>query len=670
MSQIDRINGLIGSIAVKAPCRVATTANITLSGEQAIDGVSVVADDRVLVKNQTITSENGIYDVSATAWVRSPDFNGARDVVKGTIVRITEGTANQDLAYEVTSSGINIGTSALVFGAVNFPFSSDVVQSYANIAALRVITTAPAITLAKAKGYYTDGDGGGGDFYWDASSTETDNGGTIIKATAIAVGRWKRPETTKITARKFGSKGDGSTNDDTTMQAFLDYGKDTGATLYIENGEYILTALSYTPSSSQRPLNLIGEGALRAGEPEQDLAESRKRGVIFHFSTISGSSVGFDIGNGAANFQGLYMENIYILGQTQQNVASPTDNTIGLKVDNAPESIFRNVHCSRFNEAWFLEDMWASTLYNCSGVRSYMPIKFGTGANAIRFYAWKSHTCYWAGEITDSSAGITFSEPWFEILTNGFLINNGTNAVNGITFIQPHCENITNECFLLGYGRDRTTEATGDIASVHIIGGYYNSVGNTKLKVSASASRDIIIYGEMGNFDESSIGGTFEHVKLVRSERSDQNHSGGPYLQDFYGFSTGVADNTLTDLLTIELPDGDCSFQIDVSSSGITSLGSFTATTQGVIACGRKSASSNAYATYTETVAAVKADSGVGQSYAGVFVLSISLSTKFITLKITADNNQSQSSEIVTRLKSFGSARGRGSVRKLVFADA
>jgi len=49
----DRINGLVGGIAFKAPCRAATTANIALDGEQTIDGVSIVDGDRVLVKEQT-----------------------------------------------------------------------------------------------------------------------------------------------------------------------------------------------------------------------------------------------------------------------------------------------------------------------------------------------------------------------------------------------------------------------------------------------------------------------------------------------------------------------------------------------------------------------------------------------------------------------------------------
>lgn len=112
----DRLAGLTTSVAVKAPCRVATTANITLSGEQTIDGVAVVADDRVLVKDQTTASQNGIYTVSTTSWARALDFDGERDCVKGTTVKIVEGTVSTSNWYNVTSNNpITIGTSDITW---------------------------------------------------------------------------------------------------------------------------------------------------------------------------------------------------------------------------------------------------------------------------------------------------------------------------------------------------------------------------------------------------------------------------------------------------------------------------------------------------------------------------------------------------------------------------
>ena len=123
----DRIGGASSSLAFKAPCRVATTANITLSGLQTIDGVTLVEDDRVLVKNQSTQTQNGIYKARANrAWVRTLDFDGNSDVVKGTRVYVHSGdTAGGE--YEVTTaSPVVIDTSSITFSVT---LASDLTQA-------------------------------------------------------------------------------------------------------------------------------------------------------------------------------------------------------------------------------------------------------------------------------------------------------------------------------------------------------------------------------------------------------------------------------------------------------------------------------------------------------------------------------------------------------------
>lgn len=110
----QRLTGLNAAAAIKAPVRVATTANITLSGEQTVDGVAVVADDRVLVKNQTTAAENGLYLCKTTAWARAKDFDGALDAVVGTLVFVTSGTTNGNTFWRVTAIG-TIGTDTVSF---------------------------------------------------------------------------------------------------------------------------------------------------------------------------------------------------------------------------------------------------------------------------------------------------------------------------------------------------------------------------------------------------------------------------------------------------------------------------------------------------------------------------------------------------------------------------
>lgn len=101
---------------VKDSVRVATTANITLSGTQTIDGIAVVAGDRVLVKNQTTGSANGIYVVAAGAWTRSTDANTNAKVTAGMFTFVEQGTTNADSGWVLsTPNPITLGTTALTF---------------------------------------------------------------------------------------------------------------------------------------------------------------------------------------------------------------------------------------------------------------------------------------------------------------------------------------------------------------------------------------------------------------------------------------------------------------------------------------------------------------------------------------------------------------------------
>ena len=125
---IDRIAGLSTAVAVKAPCRCATTANVTLEGLQTVDGVVLVANDRVLVKNQSASSENGIYVASSSAWTRALDFDGRRDAVTGTLVYVNAGSANSDSFWHVSTAGDPNPGDAMAFARSNMSLAG--VSSY------------------------------------------------------------------------------------------------------------------------------------------------------------------------------------------------------------------------------------------------------------------------------------------------------------------------------------------------------------------------------------------------------------------------------------------------------------------------------------------------------------------------------------------------------------
>jgi hypothetical protein len=86
-------------------CRVATTTNISLVvPPSSIDGIVLADNDRILVKNQTIKSENGIYVVSdskTNVWIRSNDLKQSVDLVPQLSLTVTEGSINQNLMYRI-----------------------------------------------------------------------------------------------------------------------------------------------------------------------------------------------------------------------------------------------------------------------------------------------------------------------------------------------------------------------------------------------------------------------------------------------------------------------------------------------------------------------------------------------------------------------------------------
>jgi hypothetical protein len=99
----------------KASCLAATTANITLSGAQTIDGVSVVAGNRVLVKDQTAPEDNGIYLCASGAWTRTTDA-ATFDSLVSAFTFIEQGSVNADAGFVCTAdAGGTIGTTAIPF---------------------------------------------------------------------------------------------------------------------------------------------------------------------------------------------------------------------------------------------------------------------------------------------------------------------------------------------------------------------------------------------------------------------------------------------------------------------------------------------------------------------------------------------------------------------------
>ena len=103
----------------KDSVRVASTANVTVSGPgAAIDGITLSSGDRVLLKNQSTASQNGIYvfNGAASALTRATDADANAEVTSGMFVFVEEGTVNADQGFVLTTDGtITVGSTSLSF---------------------------------------------------------------------------------------------------------------------------------------------------------------------------------------------------------------------------------------------------------------------------------------------------------------------------------------------------------------------------------------------------------------------------------------------------------------------------------------------------------------------------------------------------------------------------
>lgn len=176
-AQLDQVSDLAtaaaSGVTIKSPVKAASTTNITLSGEQTVDGVALTTGDRVLVAGQTASAENGIYVVSASSWSRSTDADDDGELAPGTIVSIVAGTGEGDTIWGLISdSDIVIGTtsqtwSRLVGGTSGFTTAGNGLTSSGTTVSVQAgngiiadgssTRVDPAIVARKATGIVPDG---------------------------------------------------------------------------------------------------------------------------------------------------------------------------------------------------------------------------------------------------------------------------------------------------------------------------------------------------------------------------------------------------------------------------------------------------------------------------------------------------------------------------------
>ncbi len=115
----DAITVAVNRLDNKQSVRVATTANLALSGTPTVDGIALSVGDRILVKNQDTASQNGLYLVAAGTWSRAMDADASSEVTPGLTVYVEQGTAQADTIWKlITDAPITLGATALAFADI------------------------------------------------------------------------------------------------------------------------------------------------------------------------------------------------------------------------------------------------------------------------------------------------------------------------------------------------------------------------------------------------------------------------------------------------------------------------------------------------------------------------------------------------------------------------
>jgi hypothetical protein len=230
----DRLNGTQAGLAIKAPVKAVTSGALTLSGEQTVNSVAVVEGDRVLVKDQSDKTTNGIYVVSMSAWQRAADFDGNRDVAEGALVVVHNDIALGVLYQLTTANPVVFGTSN-----ITFTLSDDPTITYPQTAAEVHASVTPSHTN------YPQGD-----------------------------------------VRRYGAVLDGSTSDATALQAALN----VGGTVYIPPGAHGLALASASlPLTLHSNTALIGDGPRSSKIIVKGSKKAREFvGTNIHDFTVSG----------------------------------------------------------------------------------------------------------------------------------------------------------------------------------------------------------------------------------------------------------------------------------------------------------------------------------------------------------------------------------------------
>lgn len=309
---------------------------VTIPATTAGDKVTLVSD--IVEERQTDYQNNGDFRPDTV----NEDFDRVVSISKQTSDFANRGLTFQKSEQDVSGLTLQAPQANYLLqwndtatGTTNYPVTATAETNHvSSIAALRLIDISGYANgdTIDVLGYYLNGDSGGGRFFWDSTSTETDNNGTIIQVTGVATGRFKRPETYIITPYMFGALGDGTTDDTTALINSYTYAKSLDIwkrpALYLGSGEFKTTGgLAWDGS-----IPVYGNGPektviMKSGSYNTITIEGDQCDISdFTVSTTTGAIIGGDTGNGlwVSSHNLSSLRNVHVLYQGGNGVVLKT----------------------------------------------------------------------------------------------------------------------------------------------------------------------------------------------------------------------------------------------------------------------------------------------------------------------------------------------------------
>ena len=334
---------------------------------------------------------------------------------------------------------------------------SVVVDSIANMKNLNPEIEANA--TVELLGYYSKGDGGGGTFYWDSTSIEDDNGGTIIEATGVVDGRWIRNYKGAVNVKWFGAKGDGIVDDTVAIQAAIDYvNLKKGGEVYLPSGTFsmsntlILKENVHLKGSFSTSWDTSNGTILKNSTTDViHIGDSNNlQGFGLSFITIQGniSNIGLRTYNGANDIllykisihncsSGVIIDRSWTLDANRVATHSCINGFefVDSSSGGGMTSLTFN-NCGVYNSSgigWnFIDDgVEYSSLYNCFVDGASVGINYSAASRSISFYnfGFESITNTLVS-LNNSNLNISMYSPDLGIHTSGQVIFNITDVAN------------------------------------------------------------------------------------------------------------------------------------------------------------------------------------------------------------------------------------------------